>query len=254
MPITVVIPARYPSSRLPGKPLADILGKSMLYRVHQQAVLAGIKNIIIATDDPRIISHASNFGGKACLTSESHQSGTERVAEIAQIEKLAPEEIIITLQGDEPLMPSILIKQLADHMQSDINCQMATIVIPLNNLNDAFDPNIVKVVLDKDQNALYFSRAPIPYARDAFPNALPKNYPYYRHLGIYAYRADFLKRYVSWPASNLEKIESLEQLRVLWHGEKIYAVIGNADAGPSVDTPDDLERVKAWIQANGEIA
>ncbi|MEZ9231213.1 3-deoxy-manno-octulosonate cytidylyltransferase [Vibrio amylolyticus] len=247
MSFTVVIPARFQSTRLPGKPLADIGGKPMIQWVYEQAIQAGADQVIIATDDERVASAAKSFGGQVCMTSPDHESGTERLAEVVKVMNIADDHIVVNVQGDEPLIPPSIIKQVADNLASSL-APMATLGVEISDESEVFNPNAVKVVTDKEGYALYFSRATIPWDRDAF-NADPArvNQPLLRHIGIYAYRAGFINTYINWQPTALEKIECLEQLRVLWHGEKIHVDIAKEAPAGGVDTPEDLETVRAIL-------
>ena len=238
----VVIPARYGSSRLPGKALLDLRGKSLIQRVHECAQQSLAERIIIATDDERIEQAARKFGAEVCMTSSLHTSGTERLAEVIELLNIDGNEIVVNLQGDEPLMPGSLINQVGDTlMHSD--APMATACHEIELIEEVDNPHVVKVVTDAQGYALYFSRSAIPFVRDnpAPGTLMPKTY--YRHIGIYAYRAEFMKRYTTWPACPIEKHESLEQLRVLWHGERISVCEANDMPGPGIDTQEDLQRV-----------
>lgn len=236
----VIIPARYASTRLPGKPLLDIAGKPMIQRVYERACESGAQSVVIATDDERIRTAAAGFGARVCLTAAHHRSGTERLAEAVAQLGLGPEEIVVNLQGDEPLMPSGLIRQVAETLAARRTAAVATACCPLADGADFNDPNVVKVVCDKDGFALYFSRAPIPYPRDR-PSGTRGAL---RHIGIYAYRAAYVQRYVTLAPSPLEETEQLEQLRVLWHGGRIAVYTTDQAPALSVDTPEDLERVR----------
>jgi 3-deoxy-manno-octulosonate cytidylyltransferase (CMP-KDO synthetase) len=241
----IVIPARYQSSRLPGKPLADIAGKPMIQRVYEQAQKSKADRVIIATDDDRIINATKTFNGEACLTATTHQSGTERIAEVIDQLDIAGDDLIINIQGDEPFIPPALINQVIDRLAIEKTAKVATLCEKIQSANDLFNPNINKVIIDKNGYAIYFSRAPIPYYRDGFSDKkLPEHYDYYRHIGIYGYRAAFVKQYISWPPSPIEKIECLEQLRVLYYGEKIAVDIATEAPGIGIDTPEDLERAR----------
>ncbi|KKD00687.1 3-deoxy-manno-octulosonate cytidylyltransferase [Photobacterium halotolerans] len=248
MAFTVIIPARYQSSRLPGKPLADIAGKPMIQWVYEQASKAGAKQVIVATDDQRIADAVTSFGGEVCLTRADHESGTERLAEVVEKYQLAADEIVVNVQGDEPMIPPSIIRQVADNLARS-DAPMATLAVEIDHADEVFNPNAVKVVMDKNGYALYFSRASIPWDRDNFakrPQEIHQNL--LRHIGIYAYRAGFINTYISWEPSTLEKIESLEQLRVLWHGEKIHVDVAIEPPPAGVDTPEDLEKVRLLIQ------
>ncbi len=251
MSYRVVIPARYASSRLPGKPLADIAGKPMIQHVYERAVASGARLVIVATDDDRVYRAAREFTDDVLMTGSQHQSGTDRVTEVVQHYGFDDDEIIVSLQGDEPLMPPPLIDQVAADLARFDDASVATLAVPVHDAAEIFDPNAVKVVCDQQGYALYFSRAVIPWHRDGFnrePRQLPAGDVYYRHLGIYSYRCGFLRRYVTWPQAPLEKIEALEQLRVLYHGERIHVSITPQAPEPGVDTPADLERVRQRLQ------
>lgn len=245
MAFVVVIPARYASSRLPGKPLADIAGKTMLERVYLQALQSGANRIVIATDDKRVADAADVFGAEVCMTSASHNSGTERLAEVVSKLQLGADTVVVNVQGDEPFIPPLIIRQVAQNLAAQQKAQMATLAVPLTLGAEIRNPNIVKVVTDKDGYALYFSRSVIPYDRDGnYQQKLASHYR--RHIGIYAYRAGFIQRYVDWPASELEQIESLEQLRVLWQGEAIHVDTALETPPVGVDTPADLEHARNY--------
>lgn len=246
----VIIPARYASTRLPGKPLLDIAGKPMLQHVCERAMESGAASVTVATDDSRILEAVQSFGATACLTSAEHTSGTERLAEAAGLLGLGDEEIVVNLQGDEPLMPPVLLAQVAEILEGDHGADMSTLCTRIHTAAELFDPHVVKVVMDRLGNALYFSRAVIPWDRDAFAvttEELPEQAIHYRHLGIYAYRVGFLEAYVKKAACDLERMESLEQLRVLWHGGRIHVAEASEVPGPGVDTAEDLERVRALL-------
>ena len=241
----IVIPARHGSSRLPGKPLLNIAGKPMIVHVCERAIATG-RQVLVATDDHRIAEAVAELPVVAVMTREDHASGTERIAEVAGYQQWPEDTLIVNLQGDEPLMMPELIDELAEILARDTGTGMATLATPIVTREEAFDPAIVKVVLNNRSHALYFSRAPIPWHRDGFneENArLPGGFPWLRHIGMYAYRAGFLRQYVNWPASPLESVESLEQLRVLWQGESIRVLtVANAPHA-GVDTEADLKRV-----------
>ncbi|EGQ7676376.1 3-deoxy-manno-octulosonate cytidylyltransferase [Vibrio parahaemolyticus] len=247
MSFTVVIPARYSSSRLPGKPLADIGGKPMVQWVYEQAMQAGADDVIIATDDERVSAAVEQFGGKVCMTSPNHESGTERLAEVVEKMAIPADHIIVNVQGDEPLVPPVIIRQVADNLAAS-DAPMATLAVEIESEDEAFNPNAVKVVADERGYAMYFSRATIPWDRDNFAKqdkAIVN--PLMRHIGIYAYRAGFINTYVNWTPSTLEQIECLEQLRVLWYGEKIHVAVAKEAPAAGVDTPEDLEAVRAIV-------
>lgn len=246
MSFTVIIPARYASSRLPRKPLADIAGKPMIQHVWEKAQQAGANRVIIATDHEEIEQVAKTFGAEVCMTSTEHNSGTERLAEVIQKMAITDDEIIVNVQGDEPLIPPVIIQQVAQNLaENQVN--MATLAVKLETKEELFNPNCVKVVTDQKGIALYFSRAAIPFARDHFADcndAFVASRPYLRHIGIYAYRAKFVNQYIRWQPTVLEKLESLEQLRALWYGEKIHVELAKEAPQVGVDTLEDLERVR----------
>ena len=249
----IVIPARYGSSRLPGKPLLLIGGKPMIAHVCERALEAGASEVVVATDDERIGEAIAGLGVKAVMTRPDHNSGTERIAEVADILAWADSELIVNVQGDEPLMRPELIRRLAKVLAVQGEAEVATLAAPITERAEVFNPNAVKVVLDRNGHALYFSRAPIPWHRDSFAaedDGLPEGFVYLRHIGIYAYTAGFLRRYVRWPASRLESIESLEQLRILWSGERIRVLPVERAPEAGVDTEADLHRVKNLLTAN----
>jgi len=245
MSFTVIIPARLASTRLPNKPLADLGGKPMVVRVAERARESGAARIIVATDHADIAAACAQHGVHAVLTRADHPSGTDRIAEVAQLLGLGEDEVVVNLQGDEPLIDPSLLAACAARISPDV--PMATAAHPILDAADVFNPNVVKVVLDKAGRALYFSRATIPWHRDAFAQtqaSLPLGYAPLRHIGLYAYRNAFLQAYPKLEPAPLEAIEALEQLRVLWHGYPI-AVHVTRDAPPGgVDTPDDLARVR----------
>ena len=246
MSFTVIIPARYASSRLPRKPLADIAGKPMIQHVWEKAQQAGANRVIIATDHEEIEQVAKTFSAEVCMTSTEHNSGTERLAEVIEKMAIADDEIIVNVQGDEPLIPPVIIQQVAQNLaENQVN--MATLAVKLETKEELFNPNCVKVVTDQKGIALYFSRAAIPFARDHFADcndAFVANQPYLRHIGIYSYRAKFVNQYIRWQPTVLEKLESLEQLRALWYGEKIHVELAKEAPQVGVDTLEDLERVR----------
>ncbi len=247
MSFVVVIPARYASTRLPGKPLADIHGKPMVQHVVEKALQSGADRVIVATDDERVQQALQSTGVEVCMTSPDHQSGTERLAEVCRHYGFAADTIIVNVQGDEPLIPPAIIRQVADNLAA-ATAPMATLSVPIQDAEEAFNPNAVKVVTDKDGYALYFSRASIPWDRDRFAKSHEKIGDHYqRHIGIYAYRAGFIQRYVDWAPSVLEQVEALEQLRVLWYGEKIHVAQALEAPPVGVDTQADLEKVRAFL-------
>ena len=252
-PFTVIIPARLASSRLPEKALADIAGKPMVVRVAERAKLSEAQRIVVATDHTAIAAACSEYGIEAVLTGKQHASGTARLAEAALLLGMADEDIAVNVQGDEPLIDPALINRTAELLGSS-SAQMAT---PIADAAESLNPNCVKVVLDQRRNALYFSRAPIAWPRDAFAETqavLPEGFAPLRHIGLYAYRVGFLHQYVGLPPSPLESIESLEQLRVLWHGGKIAVTVCDNAPAAGVDTAEDLQRVRDWFARHPEEA
>lgn len=254
MKFRVVIPARYASTRLPGKPLADIGGRPMVVRVAEQAVAAGAEEAIIATDDARVQAAVEQAGYRALMTSPSHQSGTDRLAEVAEILDCADDDIIVNVQGDEPLIAPALIRECALCLTSHEEASIATLAHPIFSTEEFQNPNVVKVVTDERGYALYFSRAMIPWPRDAFAGgdpdpSFPEGLPVLRHIGLYAYRAVFLREFAGLAQAPLERFEMLEQLRALWHGHRIAVAVTPEAPGTGVDTPEDLERVRRLFAA-----
>lgn len=248
MSFTVVIPARYASSRLPGKELADLGGKPMVVRVAERARESGARRVCVATDHPEIAKAVEQSGFQAVMTSASHATGTDRIGEAAERLGLAPDELVVNVQGDEPLIEPGLIRAVADLLEQTPEAAVATACHPIRHAAELFNPNVVKVVLDKEGFARYFSRAPIPWARDAFTTStkeLPEGLPCYRHIGVYAYRAGFLRTFPRLATASIERFEALEQLRVLWHGYAIAVAVRHDAPQPGVDTADDLSRVRA---------
>lgn len=250
MSFTVIIPARLASTRLPNKPLADIDGKPMIVRVAEQAKKSGATRVICAVDDEKILDACSEHGIEACLTRKDHVCGTDRLCEAATLCRIADDEIIVNVQGDEPLIPPHVISEVAKLLADRSDCQMGTAAIRIHEASEFFNPNVVKLVTDKNSTALYFSRAPLPWARDEFAKDkthLPKGLGL-RHVGIYSYRCAFLKAYPTLPKSDLEKFESLEQLRALYNGYKIAAAVFEEEIPAGVDTQQDLEAVRAYLK------
>lgn len=249
MSFIVIIPARLASTRLPNKPLADLGGKPMVVRVAEQAALSGASRVIVATDHEDIRAACAAHGVEVCMTRSDHPSGTDRIAEVARTLALPADAVVVNLQGDEPLIEPSLLAACAAQISASV--PMATCAHPLHEVADAFNPNVVKVVLDKAGRALYFSRATIPWHRDGFAQSkeqLPVGYVPLRHIGLYAYSNAFLQTYPTLAASPLEAIEALEQLRVLWHGYAIAVHVTDSAPAAGVDTPDDLLRVQAHYQ------
>ena len=247
MSFVVIIPARLASTRLPNKPLADLGGKPMVVRVAERAQQSGAARIIVATDHADIAAACAAHGVEVCMTRADHPSGTDRIAEVAQTLGLAPDAVVVNLQGDEPLIDPALLAACAARIAPDV--PMATCAHPLSDVADTFNPNVVKVVLDRQGRALYFSRATIPWHRDGFAASreqLPAGYVPLRHIGLYAYSNAFLQRYPQLEPAPLESIEALEQLRVLWHGVPIAVHVTAEAPHAGVDTPADLERVRLF--------
>jgi 3-deoxy-manno-octulosonate cytidylyltransferase (CMP-KDO synthetase) len=263
MKFRVVIPARYASSRLPGKPLADIGGKPMVVRVAERALASGADEAIIATDDARVQQAVEKAGYHALMTSPEHASGTDRLAEVAEILDCEDDDIIVNVQGDEPLIAPALIRECALSLSQHEQAAIATLAHPIFSTEEFRNPNVVKVVTDEQGYALYFSRAMIPWPRDAFVSAnlspqssaldtqfsLPEGLPVLRHIGLYAYRARFLREFAGLAPAPLERFEMLEQLRALWHGYRIAVAVTPEAPGAGVDTPEDLARVRKLFSA-----
>ena len=246
MSFRIIIPARFASTRLPGKPLRDICGKPMIAHVIEQAKKSDAEEVIVATDSLEIAEAIAKIDVRVCITREDHQSGTERLSEVIEQLGFDDDQILINLQGDEPMMPPVCLNQVGHALEEDTNVKMATLCTPLTNIEELFDPHAVKVVRDINNFALYFTRAAVPWSRDCFnetPREMPLNQDYQRHIGLYGYRAGFIKQYLEWESSNLEKTESLEQLRVLYYGERIKVITAEIAPGPGVDTLEDLNRV-----------
>jgi len=243
---SVIIPARYASTRFPGKPLADVAGKPMVVRVAERALSSGATDVIIATDDARIAAAAARHGFEAVMTSRSHATGTDRIAEVAARRRYSGRHIVVNVQGDEPLIEPSLIRRVASDLARHRAAAISTACHPIRDARELVNPNVVKVVLDRDGYALYFSRAPIPWARNAFARGvsrLPPGLPVYRHLGIYAYRAAYLRAFTRLAPAAVERFEALEQLRALAHGHRIRCVVTRAVPHPGVDTRADLKRI-----------
>jgi 3-deoxy-manno-octulosonate cytidylyltransferase (CMP-KDO synthetase) len=250
MAFTVIIPARFASTRLPGKPLLDVGGQPMIQRVWQRARQSAAGRVLIATDDARIREVAEGFGAEVCMTDPAHPSGTDRLQEVARLLELADDAILVNVQGDEPLIPPAVINQVAANLAANPDCGMATLCVPIRDSQELHNPNVVKVVSDARGVALYFSRAAIPWPRDSFaadPEAMPAGDHWFRHIGIYAYRVGFLHRYVSWPPAPLERLEQLEQLRALYHDVAIHVAPAVAPVPAGVDTATDLAAVNALL-------
>jgi len=247
MEFDVVIPARYASTRLPGKPLLDIGGKPLIRWVYECARKSAAHRVLVATDDERVVNVVNHFGGEAHLTGGDHLSGSDRVAELVRRLEFPENRIVVNVQGDEPLMPGALIDQVAHILADDESILVSTACYQIKSSGELNDPNVVKVVCDLKGRALYFSRAAIPWQRDAGAACIPA----LRHIGIYGFRAGFLGQYSSWPATELEKKEQLEQLRILENGRDIAVCEATVLPGPGIDTPADLENFRNWVSNNG---
>jgi 3-deoxy-manno-octulosonate cytidylyltransferase (CMP-KDO synthetase) len=268
MQFIVVIPARLASTRLPNKPLLDIAGKPMVQWVWERARQSAATRVVIATDDARVADAVSAFGGEICMTKTTHESGTDRIQEVAEQLGLADDQIIVNVQGDEPLIPPKVINQVAQNLAGSERAGIATLAKPIRHLDEVFNPNVVKVVVDNTLHALYFSRAPLPWDREAWDReawnakllqrAVAESAQtaeptlaneWARHIGIYAYRVGFLHDFVTWPVGRLERLEKLEQLRALENGVAIHVAESWEEIPPGVDTAEDLERVRAFLDA-----
>ncbi len=250
MPYTILIPARLKSSRLPNKPLADIGGLPMVVRVARRAAMAGAQRVVVAADDEAITQVCAAHGVQALLTRADHASGSDRLAEACEQLGLDGDDVVLNVQGDEPLIAPELIAAVAALLAERADCSMATAAHPISDVADIANPNVAKVVLDASRRALYFSRAAIPWWRDGWASAIDKlpNPAPLRHIGLYAYRAGFLRRFPLLPPAPMESTESLEQLRALWHGHAIAVHVAAGAPAPGVDTPADLERVRAIVR------
>ncbi|SFM52200.1 3-deoxy-manno-octulosonate cytidylyltransferase [Marinobacter zhejiangensis] len=249
MSFTVVIPARYSSSRLPGKPLADIAGKPMIQHVYERATESKADRVVIATDDQRIMDACKSFGAEAVMTSADHASGTDRLEEVARTLGFSADHRVINVQGDEPMIPPALINQVAANLGSNPEASISTLCEQIDDVASLFNPNVVKVVFDHRGMAHYFSRAPIPWARDAWsegqrPDSLPEGASYYRHIGIYGYRVGLLTDFVTWSPAPIETTECLEQLRALFNGARIHVAEACQAPPAGVDTEEDLTRLR----------
>ena len=249
-PFKVIIPARYGATRLPGKPLRLLAGRPMIQHVFERAMESGAEEVVIATDDDKIRSAAERFDARVCMTSARHRSGTERLSEVATLFDYPAEAIVVNLQGDEPLLPPTLIRQVAQDLANHPQASITTLCTPLTQTGQLTDPNVVKVVMDHAGFALYFSRAPIPWDRDGFAAdavQVEQKTDYYRHIGLYAYRCGFLREYVARPPCRQEQLEALEQLRALWYGYRIRVALALEVPEAGVDTEADLLRVEKLL-------
>jgi len=247
----IVIPARFQSERFPGKPLAEISGKAMVLHVYERAQQSGAAEVLIATDNKKIFDAASAAGAQVCMTSDQHETGTDRLAEVVALQKWENDSIVVNVQGDEPLIPVACINQVANNLHSHSTAVMSTLATPIVTVDDYQNPNVVKVLSNVNGMAMLFSRASVPYARDGVTSdESVVSLKAMRHIGIYAYRSGFLRRYPALPECALEKIEKLEQLRVLYRGESIHVDTACEIPGPGVDTPEQLAQVQKIISTS----
>lgn len=252
MAFSVIIPARFASTRFPGKPLADIAGKPMVQHVYERALQSEAERIIVATDDERIATVASGFGAEVCMTKADHPSGTDRLQEVVHSLGFYADDIVVNVQGDEPLIPPRVINQVAHNLKAESDAGIATLSEPIEDVASLLNPNVVKVVTDHRGMAVYFSRAPIPWPRDEFAvtqDVMPSNYNWQRHIGIYAYRVKMLNEFVRWAPAPIEETECLEQLRAMWNGARIHVDVADELPPAGVDTPEDLERLRELFKA-----
>lgn len=250
MTFRIAIPARFDSTRLPGKPLIPLRGKPMLEHVYERACASAIGEVVIATDDARVAQAAKAFGADVCMTSPEHPSGSDRIAELARLRGWADEDIVVNLQGDEPLTPPPILRQVADNLATHTAASISTLCVPITSAGQMYDPHVVKVVRDAEDFALYFSRAPIPWERDALDmEGQSPAQSCYRHIGLYAYRVGYLQTFTRTAPCHLETLERLEQLRALWHGARIHVAQACAPPGHGVDTPEDVKTVEALLAA-----
>ncbi len=252
MEFRVIIPARYDSTRLPGKVLADLNGKTMLQRVYERAIESGADSVVIATDNAKVSKVAQSFGAKVFMTSSEHQSGTERIAEAALALDYAPDEIVVNVQADQPFILPQGIRQVAEDLEKHDNVKVSSICERITHGEDLFNSSVVKVVLNWRNYAVYFSRAPIPWDMEQFKSTekVTPSDQHYKHVGLYAYRVSFLQEFIEWPSSPLERLESLEQLRILWNGSRMHMVISKDRFPPEVNTPEDLGKAKAFAESH----
>ena len=247
MSFVVIIPARYASTRLPGKPLADIAGKPMIQHVYERAKQSSAARVVVATDDQRVYAAVEQFGGEVVMTATTHESGSDRLNEACSKLSLSADTIIVNVQGDEPLIPSVVIDQVANNLAARPGFGMATLSAPIEPAQ-LFEASVVKVVADKNGRALYFSRSAIPFSRKDFPGTPADVSLWHRHIGIYAYRVSFLQQFVQWSPAPIEQCESLEQLRALYNGGNIHVEIAVEVPATGVDTPEDLQRVQDYFR------
>ncbi|MDO6513267.1 3-deoxy-manno-octulosonate cytidylyltransferase [Neptuniibacter sp. 2_MG-2023] len=253
MSFAVIIPARFASTRFPGKPLADLQGKPMVQHVYERACESEASRVLIATDNQQIADVASGFGAEVCMTSADHPSGTDRLQQVVSDLGFYADDIVVNVQGDEPLVPARIINQVAHNLKAEPEASIATLSEPITDIESLLNPNVVKVVSDIRGMALYFSRAPIPWPRNEFAgdpsrSSMPRDFPWQRHIGIYAYRVKLLNDFVKWSPAAVEETECLEQLRAMWNGARIH--VSEADEQPpaGVDTPEDLERLRRLLE------
>lgn len=252
MGFSVIIPARYASTRFPGKPLAELQGKPMVQHVYERACESEAQRILIATDDERIAAVAEGFGAEVCMTSSDHPSGTDRLQQVVSDLGFYADDIVVNVQGDEPLVPARIINQVAHNLMAETEASIATLSEQIQDVESLLNPNVVKVVTDTRGIALYFSRAPIPYPRNSFAaengkTKMPMDFNWQRHIGIYAYRVKLLNDFVKWAPAPIEETECLEQLRAMWNGAKIHVAVADEQPPAGVDTPEDLERLKQLL-------
>ena len=255
MSFIVVIPARYASTRFPGKPLIDLHGKPMVVRVAERAARSSAAQVLVATDDARIAAACDQWSVPYAMTRNDHPTGTDRLSEVAINLSLSDDEIVVNVQGDEPLIPAHVIDQVAALLKAKPDASIATLCHPIHDVADVANPNVVKCVISETGEALYFSRAPIPYARDAWKegiDAVPEAMPIYRHIGLYAYRASFLRRFPQLSVPAIERYEALEQLRALAHGFRVAVAVVQDALPPGIDTPEDYERLKSSYSVSGD--
>ena len=251
MGFSVIIPARYASSRFPGKPLADLQGRPMIQHVYERACESEADRILVATDDQRIADVAKGFGAEVCMTSPDHPSGTDRLQQVVHELGFYADDIVVNVQGDEPMVPSRIINQVAHNLKAEPEASIATLSEKIHDVESLVNPNVVKVVSDIRGMALYFSRAPIPWPRDSFSpeqtDHMPVGFNWQRHIGIYAYRVKLLNDFVKWAPAPIEETECLEQLRAMWNGARIHVAEADEQPPAGVDTPEDLERLRALL-------
>lgn len=253
MGFSVIIPARYASTRFPGKPLVDLLGKPMIQHVYERACESEAERVLIATDNQEIADVAKGFGAEVCMTAATHPSGTDRLQQVVSDLNYYADDIVVNVQGDEPLVPPRIINQVAHNLKAEAEASIATLCEPIETIDALLNPNVVKVVTNERGMAMYFSRAPMPWPRDHFiangQTQMPEGQHWYRHIGIYAYRVKLLNDFVKWPPAPIEETECLEQLRAMWNGARIHVAIADEQPPAGVDTPEDLERLLQVLKA-----